>query len=946
MVIYSVKEKLKTTLCRMGCRTILPNMEKLSHCGPLPITSSNVGLDYGNHVIEALLKMSSDTDDDEDQSFEQSKVVDTRNKNLLCPSESTPMPPVILHSQTTNYKLYCSPMSQSSASNMVQSPTNQPVSLKTHGILSPPMSSSLSSSLSSVSSWPKKSTKYSKEDSFTKFISDKRQTCSNDEQSKPIELNVTTPRLEKRPTYANLSSIHRTEANDEGNAEPLSTSSLSSLTDGYPAFTGDTSDCPYGQNYNKPRGLTKFEYHSHYIKQCRIEKTARTKKVWERSPKRQQVISRKRKLIKKCQLENYMEQNTPVSAHHERKKKMFHSNTKSSRKRRIVNSNLKSKNNSSRNFQNQFSETADLLNETIGRLGQSDLVLTDSGRDSKNEHPCLESHTSVILSDTSYPSSSQTWSTPESMNTEVISGTSSYGLFKSRIDPGQFTSSPLPNISDSSSGPCQELPLPSSSLNLSSVEEHISASDSLDMSLEEGNKAFVQIETSNEKSQLQLLCNASGDTKHEIVLSDSSVSLSVSLGERPDCVGQSCSSDSEAEAENENVEASDKSNDSNSFQHDSNSFQHDSNSFQHASNILSSTRNSQKDISLERKGPVIISPLSIDMGSPSLISFEENNQHDELSLSNNKSFLNDLSPKNTNLVTDKKKNFLKLPTQSFSASASKMQNAALHGSSSTSSVQQNAATTTTTTAAVSKQDHNQILAKSKKVPHSAYSTNQLCKDKSSYSNQSLPADSFQDTSSVYFSPGKSSHCHKGLSPFSPISNISKDNQMKPEGAKPKVHRQVAKKNHDKRANNNNSSSNRRHRGMLEHRRSRSHNKENTDLSDFEQSSNKHFFEREFICSSRETPHISKDSGLGACRKSYQSPQIASLANSPALTVAGASTDPIESNEIKRNRQPIVDGFRLRNKKAVMKKFWNFQKKFIRKNPQNKDDTEFKTLAHV
>ncbi|CAI9742807.1 Hypothetical predicted protein [Octopus vulgaris] len=149
----------------------------------------------------------------------------------------------------------------------------------------------------------------------------------------------------------------------------------------------------------------------------------------------------------------------------------------------------------------------------------------------------------------------------------------------------------------------------------------------------------------------------------------------------------------------------------------------------------------------------------------------------------------------------------------------------------------------------------------------------------------------------------SSHCHKGLSPFSPISNISKDNQMKPEGAKPKVHRQVAKRNHDKRANNNNSSSNRRHRGMLEHRRSRSHNKENTDLSDFEQSSNKHFFEREFICSSRDTPHISKDSGLGACRKSYQSPQIASLANSPALTVAGASTDPTESKEIKRNRQP-------------------------------------------
>ncbi|CAI9742830.1 Hypothetical predicted protein [Octopus vulgaris] len=394
------------------------------------------------------------------------------------------MPPVILHSQTTNYKLYCSPMSQSSASNMVQSPTNQPVSLKTHGILSPPMSSSLSSSLSSVSSWPKKSTKYSKEDSFTKFISDKRQTCSSDEQRKPIEVNVTTPRLEKRPTYANLSSIHRTEANDEGNAEPLSTSSLSSLTDGYPAFTGDTSDCPYGQNYNKPRGLRKFEYHSHYIKQCRIEKTARTKKVWERSPKRQQVISRKRKLIKKL-----------------------------------------------------------------------------------------------------------------------------------------------------------------------------------------------------------------------------------------------------------------------------------------------------------------------------------------------------------------------------------------------------------------------------------YSTNQLCKDKSSYSNQSLPADSFQDTGSLYFSPVKSSHCHKGLSPFSPISNISKDNQMKPEGAKPKVHRQVAKRNHDKRANNNNSSSNRRHRGMLEHRRSRSHNKENTDLSDFEQSSNKHFFEREFICSSRDTPHISKDSGLGACRKSYQSPQIASLANSPALTVAGASTDPTESNEIKRNRQP-------------------------------------------
>ncbi|CAI9732815.1 Hypothetical predicted protein [Octopus vulgaris] len=432
----------------MGCRTILPNMEKLSHCGPLPITSSNVGLDYGNRTIEALLKMSSDTDDDEDQSFEQSKVGDTRNKNLLCPSESTPMPPVILHSQTTNYKLYCSPMSQSSASNMVQSPTNQPVSLKTHGILSPPMSSSLSSSLSSVSSWPKKSTKYSKEDSFTKFISDKRQTCSSDEQRKPIEVNVTTPRLEKRPTYANLSSIHRTEANDEGNAEPLSTSSLSSLTDGYPAFTGDTSDCPYGQNYNKPRGLRKFEYHSHYIKQCRIEKTACTKKVW-------------------------------------------------------------------------------------------------------------------------------------------------------------------------------------------------------------------------------------GD--HQ---SDSKLSLA--------------------------------------------------------------------------------------------------------------------------------------------------------------------------------------------------------KENSSKS---------------------SSHCHKGLSPFSPISNISKDNQMKPEGAKPKVHRQVAKRNHDKRANNNNSSSNRRHRGMLEHRRSRSHNKENTDLSDFEQSSNKHFFEREFICSSRDTPHISKDSGLGACRKSYQSPQIASLANSPALTVAGASTDPTESNEIKRNRQP-------------------------------------------
>ncbi|GAB1608571.1 uncharacterized protein LOC115214143 [Argonauta hians] len=923
-------------------------MEKLPHSTSIPMASSNVALDYGNHVIEALLKMSSDTDDDdEDQSFDQSNILMPQNENLLSPIGPASMPPVILHSQATNYKLYCSPITQTSLSNMMQSPTSQFISLKSEGILSPP----LSSSSSSTYSWPKKSTKYSKEDF------QKRQVCSNDEQRKPSELKSSTPRLEKRPTYANLSSIQGIEVNDEGNVDQLSTSSLSSLTDGYPAFTGDTSDCPYGQNYNKPRGLTKFEYHSYYIKQCRIEKTARTKKVWEKSPKRQQVISRKRKLLKKCQLENSSKYNTPTSAYHERKKKLTHnscSSTKNCRKRKIVNSNLKSQNSSnSTHFQSRSTATADLLNETIGRLGQSDLILVDSGKESKIKPQGLDSCQTSVLSDTSYPSSSQTWSTPESMNTENISATSSYGLFKSRIHPSQFTSSPLPNISDSSSGPCQDTHQPNSSLNLSSVEEQVSASDSLDMSLEEGNKAFVEIDvSSNKTSQLQPGYNQSGDSKCAVTLSDSSVSLSVSLGERPDCLGQSCSSDSEPEADKENVETSDKSK------------SNDSNSFKHASDILSSTRNSQKDLSPESKGPVIISPLSLDMGtpdSPSFISFDENAQHEKSPLTNCKIIQSDHLTKHSKSDTDKKKNLLKITTQPFSISSPESPGPVLKSSSSTSSANQHLATTEKIIAAFKHQNQYPVLAKSKKMPFSTYPSSQQCHDKA-HGNYNIPIDSFHDTSSVYFSPGKSSRHHRGLSPFSPISNIPKDNQIKPEGAKPKIHRHVMKKNHDKRTGSNS----RKHRGMIENRRSRSHNKENTDLSDFERKDSKRFFDQDFITSggnssSRHTTpaYVSKDSGLGACRKSsqYQSPsQIVSLSNCPALAaaIAGTSaTDPdptppdlADSDEIIRNtRQPIVDGFRLRNKKAVMKKFWNFQKKFIRKTSQNKEDTEFKTLAH-
>lgn len=90
--------------------------------------------------------------------------------------------------------------------------------------------------------------------------------------------------------------------------------------------------------------------------------------------------------------------------------------------------------------------------------------------------------------------------------------------------------------------------------------------------------------------------------------------------------------------------------------------------------------------------------------------------------------------------------------------------------------------------------------------------------------------------------------------------------------------------------------------------------------------------------------------MGACRSSdpgqfWATPYIDNLSDPPdQLAAHGGHGSGSRSKPNKHHTQK--DGFHLRDKKAVIKNFWNFHKKFIRKDRKAKGDTEFKTLAHV
>lgn len=926
----------------MGCKTgEFATMD--TNPQPTPPTSLPTptagAIDYGNHVIEALLKMSSDTDDDEEDTVNPLLPNFSNIGGSLYSGKFSAIPQQI----ATNHDLPAGLLSSCHSSGYTgQDPQNSEQYLASpQKIFSPLEKRHMSPH------WQKLGTPYSKDDSVLQqnssfeYGSEKR-AYSNDEFITPI-----TPRLEKKPTYLNLSCMGKYELyfsshlHDPVNIKPQSASSISSLTDSYPAFTGDTSDCPYGQNYNKPRGLTKFEYHSSYIKQCQIERTARTKKVWEKSSKQRQILSRKRKLMKQRKAEGNNELTSPNLSNPDQNKHRLSSASKPHRKKRLIHSKSHSRKDHESAIE-QTLENTDILNKAIGYLEQevSNIEEFSGHLAARPKRNCLDSRLSVNQSDTSYPASSRTWSTPESGNADLVS--SNYSIFKSHVDQSQFTSSPFVNASNSSVEQVPGLLFSSSSLNLSSVKD----SSSLTESLFEGpsdkcNQGFALrdevLSSSVSSSQNKKPCNKNIPPiciRLDHALSDSSVSLSTSLGERPDCVGQSCSSNTDSESEE--LQNSDN-NDTSQVGTGPN----------HIANILSSTRNSQDLSTPERKGPVIISPLSSEKDFPN--ETEEQKQSPHNSFLPDESFVCPLPPKTRikkiNSVNDK--NTDKICTQLFPFIETKKQNPDPVSTSSSSSSHKKLHSV------VSKQlDNNFPISVNKPMSSlkGKKDLHQIIPEPTCKTHSGLPT----KYGSIYFTPvSLSSTSSKPSLPFSNVcSNISSEDQANKSPSRHKTHRRSHAKSTDKTSPD---SATRRRRAHLEHRKSGFNNKENKGANKCERPNEHTGLAAAKVPrgSSKPTTNVvSKDSGLGACRSSnpsqfWATPYTCNLSDTPEqLVIHGGQLVTEETNPTNPTKHHgPKDGFHLRDKKAVIKNFWNFHKKFIRKDRKTKGDTEFKTLAH-
>ena len=934
----------------MGCKTgefaTMDTIPQPTPLSSLPAPTAGA-IDYGNHVIEALLKMSSDTDDDEEDSLNPLLPNFPKVAGSLYSGHFSAPPQQI----STNHEFPGGPLSSCHPSVY----TSQDTPNSEEHLASPQRNFSPLGKRYMSPHWQKLGTAYSKDDSVLQqnssfeYGSEKR-AYSNDECIAPI-----TPRLEKKPTYLNLSCMGKYERHfsphlhNQINVRQQSASSVSSLTDSYPAFTGDTSDCPYGQNYNKPRGLTKFEYHSSYIKQCQIERTARTKKVWEKSSKQRQILSRKRKLMRQRKAEGNNELTSPNLSNPDQNKRRLSSASKPHRKKRLIHSKGHSRKDHW-SAHEQTLENTDFLNKAIGYFGQEESHIEEfSGHlAARPKRNCLDSRLSVNQSDTSYPASSRTWSTPESVNAELVS--SSYSIFKSHVDQSQFTSSPFVNASNSSVEQVPELLLSSSSLNLSSVRD----SGSLVESLIEGpsdkcNQGFAlrddEGSSSVSSSQKKKPYNKNIPPTclpREPALSDSSVSLSTSLGERPDCVGQSCSSDTDSELEDiQNSESSDTS--------------QVEPGLKQIANILSSTRNSQDTSTPERKGPVIISPLSSEKDFPNEDNEEPKQQSSHNSFLLNESFVCPLPPKprmnKINPIVDK--NSDKVCTQLFPFIETQRSHP---GPVSTSSSSSSSSHKKLQSAATKQHGYDLLSSVSKPVSSlkGKKDLHNVIPEPTCKTHSGLPT----KYGSVYFTPvSLSSTGTKPSSlPFSNVcSNISSEDQAsKKSPSRHKTHRRSHAKSADKSSPD---SATQRRKTHIEHRKSGSgFNKENKDTGKYERRPN------ECIglaaakvprgLSKPTTCVVSKDSGLGACRSSdpiqfWATPYVENLSDTPDQLVihGGQLVEDANPTNPTKYHHPPKDGFHLRDKKAVIKNFWNFHKKFIRKDRKTKGDTEFKTLAH-
>lgn len=921
----------------MGCKTgEFATMDTIPQpSAPSSAPAPTVGaIDYGNHVIEALLKMSSDTDDDDEDSLNPLLPSFPEVGARLYPGRFQQIPGL---GASTGFASACTSQDSPSTEQRLVSLEKQMTPLG-KSYMSP--------------HWQKVGTAYSKDDSVLQqqnssfeYGSEKK-AYSNDECITPI-----TPRLQKKPTYLNLSCMGKYEMHLSptlpNQVENQSASSLSSLTDSYPAFTGDTSDCPYGQNYNKPRGLTKFEYHSSYIKQCQIERTARTKKVWEKSSKQRQILSRKRKLMRQRKVDGNNELTSPNLSNPDLNKGRLSSVSKPHRKKRLIHSRVHSHKDHS-STQEQPLENTDILNKAIGYLAQEESNLEELSGNlaTKPKRNCLDFRLSANQSDTSYPASSRTWSTHESVNTELVS--SNYSIFKSHVDQSHFTSSPIINASNSSMERVPELLLSNSSLNLSSARDSSSLVESLlEASSNKCNRGFAfrdddlfsSVSSSSQKDKLYTDNIPSACTRMDPTLSDSSVSLSTSLGERPDCVGQSCS--------NTDSESEDLQQNSSSSNSDTSQIEH---SAAHIANILSSTRNSQGMITPDRKkGPVIISPLSSEK------SFSINNEEQQLedeslyddSFLPNDGFVCPLPPKTLvkkiSPVTDDK-----ICTQIFPF----VQND--NGQPSTASCSLSSSLKKKLLPAAPKQTSHDHPSSTNKPVSSPKAKRDLQANPESMSKNTYV--SLPKCGSVYFTPislSSPTTIKPTSFPFTSVcSNVSSEDKRYKSPSRHKAHRQAHVKVSDK----NFSAENAPHRlrtHAMEHRKSSFNNKENKATGKYERPN-----ERMGLAAAKApcdpailTPYlVSKDSGLGACRSSdpgqfWATPYIDNLSDPPdQLAAHGGHGSGSRSKPNKHHTQK--DGFHLRDKKAVIKNFWNFHKKFIRKDRKAKGDTEFKTLAHV